>query len=254
LDLAAQHGSFDPSHYRPQVIRLDLDPPRQTERAEAIRGTASDLPFLDAVFDAVICNHGLEHFVELEAAVSEIGRVLKPGGALYIAVPDARTLTDRVYRFLAGGGGHVNRFRSPEEVPGLFGKLTGLKLMGRRTLFTSMSFLHPANRGQARNRRLIVLLGAGERALRWATWLFRVLDRTMGTRLAIYGWAYRFGSAPLADTNPWSNVCCRCGAGHPSENLREASSPLDGWPGRYTCPSCGCQNFFTDDESFIGSV
>lgn len=78
----------------------------------SVLADAAALPFASASFDAVVANHSLEHFADLDGALGEIGRVLAPAGALYIAVPDATTFTDRLYRWLARGGGHVNRFSS----------------------------------------------------------------------------------------------------------------------------------------------
>ena len=40
------------------------------------------LPFPDGSFDAVLCNFGLGHFPEPEAALAECARVLAPGGSL----------------------------------------------------------------------------------------------------------------------------------------------------------------------------
>ena len=45
-------------------------------------GSIHSLPFNDNLFDAVICSEVLEHLDSLESAVSEIVRVLKPGGSL----------------------------------------------------------------------------------------------------------------------------------------------------------------------------
>lgn len=44
---------------------------------------AKEIPFGDAQFDAVIANHMLYHVPDRSRALSEIRRVLKPGGALY---------------------------------------------------------------------------------------------------------------------------------------------------------------------------
>ena len=110
LDLGSGAGSFDAGPFI--AIRADLDRPA-TIATNFVQTDAARLPFADRVFDAVISNHSLEHFDDLAGALAEIGRVLKPSGALYIAVPDASTFCDRLYRWLARGGGHVNPFTSP---------------------------------------------------------------------------------------------------------------------------------------------
>jgi ubiquinone/menaquinone biosynthesis C-methylase UbiE len=43
------------------------------------------LPFPDATYDAVVANHMLYHVPDLEQGLSEIRRVLKPGGTLFAA-------------------------------------------------------------------------------------------------------------------------------------------------------------------------
>jgi SAM-dependent methyltransferase len=50
------------------------------------------LPFCDADFDVVIANHVLEHVADDARALSEIRRVLRPGGWAMLAVPIARAL------------------------------------------------------------------------------------------------------------------------------------------------------------------
>jgi N-acetylglucosaminyl-diphospho-decaprenol L-rhamnosyltransferase len=56
------------------------------------------LPFADDSFDVVICNHVLEHIPDDRRAMSEIARVLAPGGWAVLMCPIARgqpeTLTD----------------------------------------------------------------------------------------------------------------------------------------------------------------
>lgn len=47
----------------------------------------TDLEFEDNAFDHVICNHVLEHIPDDKAAISEMFRVLKPGGSAIITVP-----------------------------------------------------------------------------------------------------------------------------------------------------------------------
>jgi malonyl-CoA O-methyltransferase len=47
-------------------------------------GSLTALPFADGVFDGVYATESLEHAVDIEAAVSELCRVLKPGGRIVI--------------------------------------------------------------------------------------------------------------------------------------------------------------------------
>ena len=71
-----------------------------------------------------------------------MGGVIRPGGALYVAVPDASTVTDKVYRWLGRGGGHVNAFVSAADVAERVERGTGLGLAATRTLCSSLSFLN----------------------------------------------------------------------------------------------------------------
>jgi SAM-dependent methyltransferase len=53
-----------------------------------VRGDAlQDLPFQDASFDVVVCNHVLEHLARPGALVREAWRVLRAGGLLLVGVP-----------------------------------------------------------------------------------------------------------------------------------------------------------------------
>jgi len=177
--------------------------------------------------------------------------VVKPGGALYVSVPDATTFCDRLYRWLARGGGHVNPFCSAPELAAKIEAATGLQHIGTRTLCTSLSFLNRHNAPQPRPRKLWLFGNGTEPSLRLINFLSRFSDRFVHTRLTVYGWALYFGNAPaLADCQPWTNVCIRCGSGHPSAWL--ASQPnrvRRRWFFRvYYCPDCETWNLFADDQ------
>lgn len=49
--------------------------------------SATSMPFQDSCYDTVFSNSVLEHIPDLEVALSEISRVLKPGGKLVFTVP-----------------------------------------------------------------------------------------------------------------------------------------------------------------------
>jgi predicted SAM-dependent methyltransferase len=56
-----------------------------------VRADLTALPFAAAYADVILCSHVLEHIEDDAAAVSELYRVLRPGGRAYIMVPIART-------------------------------------------------------------------------------------------------------------------------------------------------------------------
>ncbi len=109
LDLGCGGGSF--SWSAGSLVRIDRRFPTTRPKGLFVVADAASLPLADSVLDAVVSNHSLEHYSQLEEALHEIGRTLKPGGALFLAVPDASTFTDALYRWLSRGGGHVNAFQ-----------------------------------------------------------------------------------------------------------------------------------------------
>lgn len=52
-----------------------------------VKADILDLPFDDNLFDVVLCNHVLEHIVDDTKAMSELYRVLKPGGLGIFQIP-----------------------------------------------------------------------------------------------------------------------------------------------------------------------
>lgn len=249
LDLGCGGGSFRAAGAC-RIVRVDLERPSSAP-SNFVQADAARLPFPKHCFDAIISNHSLEHFDNLTGALREMGRVVKPGGALYVSVPDASTFCDRLYRWLAHGGGHVNPFRSATELAAKIEAATGLKHIATRTLCTSLSFLNRHNAPKPRPRKLWLLGDGTEPSLRLINLLSRSSDRFLHTRLTVYGWAFYFGNvAAPADCPPWTNVCIRCGSGHPSAWL--SSQPYRvrrRWFLRvYSCPDCETWNLFADDQ------
>jgi len=75
-----------------------------------VQGTLSNLPYEANSFDVVICNWVLEHVHSPEICLREIKRVLRPNGYLYVSIPNASGLEDRLYRLFFRGGGHLQRY------------------------------------------------------------------------------------------------------------------------------------------------
>lgn len=66
-----------------EVVCLDAAPLPGVQ----VVGFADTLPFADQSFDTVLLTEVLEHVGDLEAAVSELHRVLRPGGHALVTVP-----------------------------------------------------------------------------------------------------------------------------------------------------------------------
>jgi glycosyltransferase involved in cell wall biosynthesis len=65
------------------ILHIDHSNPRATIVADLTR--PNDIP--GEVFDCIVCTHVLHVVADLDKAISELHRILKPGGALLVAVP-----------------------------------------------------------------------------------------------------------------------------------------------------------------------
>lgn len=124
-DLWRENADRIPDGWR--VALSDLSPGMVRDARENLRAVPHDfefesfdvqgIPFADATFDAVVANHMLYHVPDLDAACTEIRRVLKPGGRLYAATnarDNMQELYDFVNEFQPGGatrGTGANAFR-----------------------------------------------------------------------------------------------------------------------------------------------
>ncbi|HMG28137.1 MAG TPA: methyltransferase domain-containing protein, partial [Acidimicrobiia bacterium] len=118
LDVAcgAAHAAEQAAPHVRQVVGVDLTTALLDVGAERLRaagitnvllqeGNATALPFVDASFDLVMCRGALHHFADRAAAVTEMGRVCRPGGRVVVAdmvAPSAevRDAFDELHRCL----------------------------------------------------------------------------------------------------------------------------------------------------------
>jgi len=113
---------------------------RKAPELEWVRADVLALPFEDASFDAAVVGFGVRNVEDLESALGELRRVLRPGGRLGILeittprgllAPFYRLWFDRIVpllgRVLPGGDAYtylpasVRRFPDPEELAELLG-------------------------------------------------------------------------------------------------------------------------------------
>jgi SAM-dependent methyltransferase len=81
---------------------------------QAMQGSATALPFENERFDVVYSFKVLAHIPDIEAAVAEMVRVLRPGGHLIAEFYNARSLR-RAVKWLAGPGS-ISEERTEDDV------------------------------------------------------------------------------------------------------------------------------------------
>jgi len=84
-----------------QLFGVDYNPVRLA-RARRVdsdvrlqQGSLYRLPFADASFDIILCNHVIEHVPDTPSALAELYRVLRGGGLLIVGVPNEGCLFGR---------------------------------------------------------------------------------------------------------------------------------------------------------------
>jgi SAM-dependent methyltransferase len=119
LHIAPEHALQQTLRRQPNLryLSTDLDSPLAMEQADLL-----DLPYADARFDVVMCNHVLEHVEDDRLALREIQRVLRPGGRAILMSPIDENLTDTL---------EDPSVTSPAERDRVFGQSDHMRRYGR---------------------------------------------------------------------------------------------------------------------------
>ena len=156
---------------------------------------ADELPFADATFDSVSCRFGFMFFPDIPAAVSELKRVLKPGGRLCTAVwaqPDGNPWATIPMGAIAT---EVDLPPTPPDAPGLF-RCAAPGAIG--DVFASAG-LHDV--GETDVRAVLTTASADE----YWRYTERILTRCRAEGLDPYQWA----AQPLAGRpGPLLDIAC----------------------------------------------
>jgi ubiquinone/menaquinone biosynthesis C-methylase UbiE len=102
LDLCAGDGEITVKLSKISVVvyALDNDPVRVNRIDNLVKinnidnvkincCSATNLPYKSNTFDLIVCNSALEHIKDYKKVISEIHRVLNPGGVLILTVPNS---------------------------------------------------------------------------------------------------------------------------------------------------------------------
>ena len=73
--------------------------PAQARSLSVVQGLATDSPFPEAAFDLVYSFKVLPHVQEIEHALSEVGRILKPGGRAFLEFYNPNSIRHLIKRF-----------------------------------------------------------------------------------------------------------------------------------------------------------
>jgi ubiquinone/menaquinone biosynthesis C-methylase UbiE len=74
----------------------------RSNHPNVIRASCNSLPFADESFDTVINSEVIEHVPDNPAIMTEMYRILKPGGTLVIGTPDYSTRLWLILEWLYG--------------------------------------------------------------------------------------------------------------------------------------------------------
>ena len=161
----------------------------------AVKGDALRLPFPDGTFDRVVAAEVLEHIPQDADAMSELARVLRPGGLIAVTVPRFGpelvnwALSDEYHNV---PGGHVRIYRRSD----LIGRLerSGLRFLASHHAHSLHSPYWWLRCAVGPKRDDHVLVKAYHRMLVWditkAPWATRMADKVlnpiMGKSLVVY--------------------------------------------------------------------
>ena len=131
LDLGGGTGEL--ARYLPRNLKITVADPSQAmlkqgrekvfkQQVKHVLADGADLPFADQSFDYLTISDALHHFRDVETALDEALRVLKPGGKLYILEFDPRTIFTRVIIFFEKLAGEPVNFFQPEKLTEILGE------------------------------------------------------------------------------------------------------------------------------------
>jgi ubiquinone/menaquinone biosynthesis C-methylase UbiE len=100
----------------------------QKKGLSATQTPAERLPFATGTFERIIMVDALHHVINQKETISELWRVLRPGGRLVIEEPDVRTLTVKLVAVGEKLALMRSHFLSPPKIAALFPPQAKIKI------------------------------------------------------------------------------------------------------------------------------
>ena len=91
---------------------------------------AEKLPFDDAFFDKAYSTMALHHFSDLDRALGEVSRVVKPGGSYVIMEVEPGSPLGRLFRFFGRLMGEKMQIMTEEQLLARLGHAAGFRVAG----------------------------------------------------------------------------------------------------------------------------
>jgi SAM-dependent methyltransferase len=104
--------------HKDNYITADIESPLAKVKLDV-----HDMPFPDNSFDITFCNHVMEHVKDDIKAMSEVYRVLKPGGFAIIQIPEFHPMPEKTYEDVS--------ITDPKEREQHFGQDDHVRLYGK---------------------------------------------------------------------------------------------------------------------------
>lgn len=230
LDAGCGPGSFDYKRYpdlRIEAIdeNIPLNLRNFPENAHFVQGRVGNLPYEAHTFDVVLCNWVLEHVRFPEVCLQEIKRVLRPNGHLYVSIPNASGLEDRLYRLFLRGGGHLQRYSFESFLKMAY--TLGFQMVSFCQWPAGYTWLRGPRAARARDLWLRVI---------------KLIKSAFGLDLLVHSnWLLLFTNKESIGFRRVSHVCKKCGGGV-YIGPREASAVARA--GEWACPGCGARNLY----------
>lgn len=130
LDLGCGIGLVSEIYPKLDILGIDISPGMLAHhKGKHKLASACDIPFPNNHFDSVICRSVLHHIPNCEKALSEINRVLKPGGRFVCWETNKSWLATIIRKFTQHGDHFSEYHTSFDNLPELIGKFFNIKMV-----------------------------------------------------------------------------------------------------------------------------